>query len=180
MVNNYQILLGLGSNIGNKLNYIQKSITLLYTKSIVTDITISNIYESTALLTKDAPSAWNKNFYNLCINGKTTLTPTQLLKQIKEVEKAVGRISRSNWAPREIDIDILLYDNIEFTSKDLSIPHKHFLDRDFTILPANDLIPNYKYPKPGIYYHKTIKEILSSKKIEHSKCWKTHHIITTP
>jgi len=170
------ILLGLGSNIGNKLSYLNQAINIINSRNLANNIQISPIYESKALLIENSPQSWNQNFFNLCICGTSHLGPHKLLKEIKKIEITIGRQDRGKWSPREIDIDILLYNNLEMNSDNLTIPHKHFLERDFTLLPANDLIPNYCYHIKGQFYKKSLKEIIKMKNIDNSKCWKTNHI----
>lgn len=176
--NHHNIILGIGSNVGNRLEYIKNAISLIDDNKILKKIKISNIYQSKAVLPNDAPTSWNKDFFNLAISGTTILSPLNLLKNIKNIEKEIGRINRGFWSPREIDIDILTYDNIEFTSKELIIPHKYFLERAFTILPAHELKPEWKYPKKGLCYNKTLKEIISLNKPDPTQCWVTNHKIT--
>lgn len=171
-ITSHTTLLGLGSNIGDRLEQVRNTIDRLINQNTITNLQISPIYESKALLKKGAPNDWNKNFLNLCIYGLTHFSPEDLLIELKEIENKVGRKDRGIWSPREIDIDILLYDNLVLDSKNLTIPHKHFTERDFTLLPANNLIPNYKYPKKGKFYNKTISSIINMQKIDHTKCWK--------
>ena len=64
-----------------------------------------------------------------------------------------------------------MYDNVTSSSQSLTIPHKHFTERDFTLLPANNLLSDYKYPEPGKFYNKTINEINDLQKIDTNKCW---------
>ncbi len=154
------IILGLGTNIGDRLDYLQRAVIYLGEK--VLDITaISPIYESPALLKPNAPKDWNSAFLNMAIMGETNLTPQALLLQIKSIEKKIGRQYRGIWAPREIDIDILAYENLNIDESDLKIPHNALLVRDFALLPFADIAPNWRYPKPGKYNGKTAHEIAS-------------------
>ena len=166
------IIIGIGSNVGNKLHNIKLAITQLTKENIVTNIKISNIYESKALLPENAPDDWDINFYNLAISGLTNYEPANLLKLIKNIEQEVGRVNRGIWSPREIDLDILAYGNKIIQTEQLSIPHKSFLERPFTLLPASEILPNWQYPIKGNFYKKTLKEIVNSGNINHNICWK--------
>jgi dihydropteroate synthase len=65
--------------------------------------------------------------------------PNDLLSQLKNVEKELGRVESERWAPREIDLDILFVENFEFKSEDLNIPHSSLYDRPFAFLPASEV-----------------------------------------
>ena len=103
------VALALGANVGNKKESLRKAIKLL-------SLELSNIRIAPLYKTKPVGFVDQDVFLNTVIIGKTALTPDELLDFVKEVEKKVGRIARFRWGPREIDIDILLYDNIIFQS----------------------------------------------------------------
>ena len=171
------IFLGLGSNLGDRLQYLKQAIILLKEQKIIYNAKISPIYESIAHMPDNAPTSWNKNFFNLVISADTKLNPQDLLQKIKGVEHQIGRKKRGFWAPREIDIDILIYEDLEYVSESLMIPHPYFLERAFTLLPANDLKPNYKYPKEGVFYRKPLAEIIKLNNFNDAECYKTKHVI---
>ncbi len=164
------IILALGSNYGDRESYIKETILLIKKYKILTNIKISKIYQSPALLKNNSPKSWQKDFLNLAIMGETKLEPLQLLKKTKEVEQEIGRIDRGIWAPREIDIDILFYDQIVLAKANLTIPHKDFLNRDFALIPACDLLPNFLYPKKGQFFHKKLQKILQEKNFNLPSC----------
>lgn len=166
-----EIILGIGSNVGNKLNNIKLAIQKLVNTQIISNVKISNLYESKALLPDNAPKNWDINFYNLAICAETTLTPQILLSKIKNIEAEIGRINRGVWSPREIDIDILAYGDNIIKDDNLTIPHKFFIARPFAILPALEVAPNWKYPVKGIFYKKTLKKIVNLIKLDNNECW---------
>ena len=168
-----QIILGIGSNIGNRILHIKKAILLIKEQNILNNISLSKTYASKALLKKNAPEIWDKNFINLAISGFTDCSPKELLINIKNIEKKLGRINRGTWSPREIDIDILIYGDLIINLPELTIPHKYLLERDFAFLPANDLYPNWKYPIKGNLYKQNLSEIIACKKINSYNCWES-------
>ena len=105
------IFLALGSNVGDKISNIKKTINLLGSK--VSEIESAPLYESKAIGYLD-----QANFINTVIKGETSLTPHELLKFIKEVEHEVGRVERFRWGPREIDIDIIFFGRDHYDEKD--------------------------------------------------------------
>jgi len=152
------IILGLGSNIGDRVGYLESAIHYL-SESVLSITAISPIYESPALLKADASEEWDIKYLNMAIMGETHLSPQVALMQIKRIEKKVGRQVRGLWAPREIDIDILAYDSITINESNLTIPHMHLCERSFALLPLNDIAPNWRYPAEGECEGKTAYEM---------------------
>ena len=82
-------------------------------------------------------------FLNLCVCMATSLSPLQLLAATKQIERQMGRTQKSeqgHYADRVIDIDILLYDDAHVNESDLIIPHPHMYERDFVMLPLNEIL----------------------------------------
>lgn len=165
-----KVVLGLGTNLGNRISYLKQAIHLIKEQKILAEIKYSQIYESKALLPQNAPKSWNQSFLNMAIIGNCSYQPQILLTKIKSIEKQIGRIHRGFWSPREIDIDILIYDNLEINEDNLTIPHKHLLERPFVLLPINDLIPDWQYPKSGTFYNKSISSIIAEMNISLDEC----------
>ncbi|RMA97570.1 2-amino-4-hydroxy-6-hydroxymethyldihydropteridine diphosphokinase [Hydrogenothermus marinus] len=144
-----KIFLGLGSNIGNKEENIKKAISLL--SDFVFDIKLAKLYKSKAYGYEN-----QDDFINTAIVGYTNLQPEELLKKLKEIEEKVGRKKRFHWGPREIDIDILFYEDLIFKSENLEIPHPRIYERDFVLKPLVDLEPDFIHP----VLNKSVKQLL--------------------
>jgi 2-amino-4-hydroxy-6-hydroxymethyldihydropteridine diphosphokinase len=134
-----RIYLALGSNLGDRLQTIESGMELL--KSRVSELSISKIYETEPWGITDQPA-----FLNACVGGFTTLSPTNLLKFIKEIEITLGRKKRIKWGPRELDIDILFYGERIINESDLVIPHPFLHQRSFALVPLKDLAPDFIHP----------------------------------
>jgi 2-amino-4-hydroxy-6-hydroxymethyldihydropteridine diphosphokinase len=134
-----EVYLGLGSNVGDRLLNLNKAIELLSEKIQI--LKKSKIYISKAVGYTDQP-----DFYNMVLYGKTDLSPEELFNFIKDVEKNVGRVYRFRWGPREIDIDILFYNDLVYKSDKLNIPHPRLHERDFVLLPLIELNPKLFHP----------------------------------
>lgn len=143
-----KVILALGSNIGDKKKNLKKAIDIL--KEKVNICKISKIYVSKAVGYTSQP-----DFYNMVLIGRTNLTPFELLTFIKKVERRVGRIYRFHWGPREIDIDIIFYENFVIKTEKLRIPHPFMHKRDFVLKPLLEIEPTLKHP----VYKKTVKEL---------------------
>ncbi len=142
------IFLGLGANVGDKKKNIQKAVTLLAEK--IENITSAPLYE-----TKPWGYTEQGNFLNTVVYGTTSLSPTDLLRFLKETEQNIGRVWRFRFGPREIDIDILFYDDVILNESALQIPHPRLQGRDFVLKPLMDLDPNFTHP----VLKKTIKQL---------------------
>lgn len=89
------------------------------------------------------------NFLNTVIEGETDLSLYTLLEYVKKIEKSIGRQERFRWGPREIDIDILFYDDVVSQDEDLEIPHPRLAERDFVLVPLAEIAPTLMHPKLG-------------------------------
>ncbi len=146
----HTIFLALGANIGNRKQQIKDAVILLQEQ--VENISVAKLYE-----TKPMYHEKQKNFLNTVLRGQTTLSPEALLLFVKKIEKQIGRVKRFRNGPREIDIDILFYDDLIFTNKELEIPHPRIQERNFVIEPLMDLDPNLIHP----ILKKTVRELHS-------------------
>ena len=151
------IVLGLGSNQGDREQQLRRAVEAL--KTILINVRCSAVYESAPLLPKDAPAEWNIVYLNMAIAGEVQLAPDILLQKIKNLEQSLGRISRGHWGPREIDIDILACGDSVIDEEDLMVPHKELLGRDFALIPFAEIHPTWKYPMQGKYKGKTASEL---------------------
>lgn len=144
-----KIFLALGANVGDIKKNISDAIELLSQK--ITNIKKASLYESKAVgyIEQD-------NFINTAIYGETNLSPDQLLKFIKSVEKKLGRVKRFRFGPREIDIDIIFYDEKIINKEGLEIPHPRLFERDFVLAPLKELDPRLIHP----ILKKTVEELL--------------------
>ncbi len=146
--------LALGSNMGNRLSNIRQAIGFL--KTVGTVLNISSIYETEPVNMNMSQGI--KNVYNLAISVDSALSPSSLLKTIKNVEKRLGRdILNSHNKPRTIDIDILLAESQIINTESLTIPHKELHRRGFVLIPLNEIAPEVVHP----VLNKKIKELLS-------------------
>ena len=126
------IYISVGSNLGNRLNNIRTSLELIKSFNILTLIKHSIVLETTAIVEESAPNEFNIPYLNMIISGKTNLSPEDLLQKLKEIELIMGRVqSNQKWAPRIIDLDILLFNDLVLDTKNLKIPHSELKNRPF-------------------------------------------------
>ena len=140
------IILGIGSNLGHRLQNLRNAFNLLKQPADIQVLAVSPVYQSEALVPEHAPANWNKPFYNVAIGIQTPLTPLDLLKRLKTLEKKLGRIIADHWAPRVIDLDILAWDQQIYDETHLKIPHAGLLERPFALWPLLDIMPSWQHP----------------------------------
>ena len=127
-------VLALGSNLGNRRNWIVKALSLISTTQDVYLTDISPIVESKALTLVGVDSSKPK-FLNCVAEIETSLKPEQLLKAMQVIEKALGRKRKERWGDRNIDIDIITFGTTHYRSPELMIPHPETKNRAFVIVP---------------------------------------------
>ncbi|PWH85743.1 2-amino-4-hydroxy-6-hydroxymethyldihydropteridine diphosphokinase [Brumimicrobium oceani] len=138
-----EVILGLGSNIGNRKEYIEKAISEL-AKVFKSEVIRSSIFES---------EAWGfetvNKFLNCCVVIETNLSPEAVLLETKAIEKGLGRVKKSKngeYQSRVIDIDILYMGGMILESENLSIPHPLIYHRSFVIRPLAEIRPAFVDP----------------------------------
>ena len=149
------IYIGIGSNLGNRLNNIEKAKFLLFQNGIKI-IKSSNYYESLSW-----PNPKEPKFFNIVIQTDTKFSPKKLLKIFKLIEKKLGRKKSLKNAPRVCDIDIISYYQ-KIISGNISVPHKKMHQRNFVLIPLYELDKNWFHPK----FKKNIKKLIFSLSIK--------------
>lgn len=135
--------IGIGSNLGNREDNCERAIKLLIEKGI-TVTKRSSMIETEPWGVKDQPK-----FINMAIEIETSLPPDKLLSALKKIEAEMGRKSSVRWGPREIDLDILIYDDIVMKTDDLEIPHPGVSSREFVLKPLAEIAPDKIHPVLG-------------------------------
>ncbi len=127
--------IGLGSNLGNRLAYLQAATCALKALPHTTLLALSRVYETPPIGIQEQPV-----FLNAVAQIQTALAPRALLACLKAIERALGRPEHySRWSARIIDLDILLYGNMVIDELMLTIPHPELPHRKFAMLPLLDL-----------------------------------------
>lgn len=153
----YKVLISLGSNMGDRELILGTVIGFCQTYNIIKDIKYSKVYETEPYGEKDQP-----DFLNMCFSGYTEFSALTLIDILKNMEKDLGRIKRDKWKEREIDIDILFYEDIELNHEKLELPHPRMHERKFVLIPANEIESEMIHP----VFNKTVKQLLDECKDE--------------
>ena len=148
-----QTVLLLGSNIDNRFELLAKASSLIM-EQIGSIVAASSIYESD-------PWGYDSNnpFFNQALLIKTTLSPEKVLEKCLNIEAQLGRTRNENgvYADRNIDIDILLYEDLIVSSEALEIPHPRMHQRRFCMEPLAEIAPNWIVPS----FQKTTSQVLA-------------------
>ncbi len=155
------IVLGLGSNVGDRLAHLRTALQKLKQLPGLTLLQVSPVYQSDALLPENAPDDWNHPYLNIAIRAKTALTPEALLPELKQIEWSIGRKPEiRHWGPRVMDIDILAFDDRVINTEALTVPHASLFERPFALWPVADVWPTWVCPLPGPHQGKTAAELV--------------------
>ncbi len=133
--------LSLGSNLGDRNAMLEEALARLGASGRLTVVKRSSVYETEPVGFADQP--W---FYNLAAEVETALSPEELFQLTKEVEQEMMRTRKIRWGPRTIDIDILLYDDLELATDRLTIPHPEMTRRRFVLEPLHEVAPDLVLP----------------------------------
>lgn len=143
--------LGLGANIGERHENLKRAIQLLNDESHVEVTKESSIYETAPYGKTDQP-----DFLNMALEVETDLEPIELLELCLSVENELGRVREEVWGPRIIDIDVLMYEDLEIDIDNLIVPHEEMHLRKFVLEPLSEIAPNAIHPT----FNQTVKELL--------------------
>lgn len=137
------VALGLGSNLGNRLQNLRAAVKFLREAGLDVRHT-SNVYETAPWGVTDQPY-----FLNACLTAECAYFPHELLATAKDTEAKIGRTTTRRWGERVIDIDILLMDSLVFDAPDLHIPHPYMHERGFVLIPLAEILPDWIHPATG-------------------------------
>ena len=131
----HTVYLALGSNLGGRLQYIQRAVEELKAHGLKI-LKFSSIIETDPW---DAPP--QGRFLNAVLKARTGHSPEELIEITQNIEYRLGGTKKTFRGPRNIDIDILLYDDIKLISPRLIIPHPRMLERGFVMRPLEEIDP---------------------------------------
>lgn len=154
-------ILSIGSNLGNRIEFLKSSIKNIRLLANTTITNVSDVYE-----TEPIGVSKQSNYLNCIVYLKTDLSPYDLLTEINESETMYKRERRIKWGPRTLDIDVIDYDNKIVNTEQLTLPHPRMHKRRFVLLPMTEINPDYIHPLYKISLFTMLK------KTEKQKCVK--------
>jgi 2-amino-4-hydroxy-6-hydroxymethyldihydropteridine diphosphokinase len=147
-----QAFIALGSNLENPISHVRKAFDELDQLPLSKLLVYSSLYRSAPVGRKDQP-----DFINAVASIETKLTPYELLSALLNIEKQHGRTREFPNAPRTLDLDILLYDDLKLHQHNLTLPHPRMGERAFVLYPLIEIAPKCHIPGLGV-----IAELLSA------------------
>ncbi len=145
------VFIGLGSNQGERHEWLATARTRLQSGETISLVQQSAIYETEPLGLREQP-----NFLNQVVEVATSLSPLSLLEYLLKIEHDLGRVRMQRWGPRNIDLDLLAYRELEIKSACLQLPHPEIPKRRFVLEPWCEIAPDFLVPK----WRLTVAELL--------------------
>lgn len=144
-MNRETVFIGFGSNLGDRLDYCDRAVTLLSLLPASQVTAISSLYETEPVCDgRDPGSRW---FLNGVVRLDTALPPRRLLEMCREVEQALGRDRDQREGPRTLDLDLLFYGPQIIDEPGLTVPHPRLHLRRFVLAPMADIDPRWVHPR---------------------------------
>ncbi len=138
------VYIGFGSNVGNRVDFCDRAVTLLSLLPHSQLTGVSLLYETEPVNDGSHPGdGW---FLNGVVQLETDITPKSLLGILREIERSLGRDKDNRSGPRTIDLDILFYGERVITEPDLLVPHPRLHLRRFVLMPLSELDPLFVHP----------------------------------
>ncbi len=134
------VYLSLGSNMGDRVGNLKAAVEALKQMEDTDLVKMSSVYE-----TDPVGYTEQGRFLNLALKISTGLRPVELLEKLHEIEQELGRVRNLRWGPRTIDIDILLFADLEINSEKLQVPHPRMFERAFVLIPLKDIADGGTY-----------------------------------
>jgi 2-amino-4-hydroxy-6-hydroxymethyldihydropteridine diphosphokinase len=162
----HTVYLGLGSNVGHRIEFLAAAVRGLADLDRTVVDAVSNVYE-----TEPVGNVPQQEFLNLAVSVRTDLDHAEFHRQMKILEKEIGRTESERWGPREIDIDLLLFDALVVTTDAIRIPHAELVNRKFVLQPLSEIAPMAVHP----VLHKTIEELHNETSDHHGVLYSEIH-----
>ena len=140
-----KVVYSVGSNLGDRLANLQGAVDAIRDTPDVIVVDVSGVYETEAVGGPDG----SPEFLNLVIVAETTLDPRTLLERAQAIEDAYGRVREERWAPRTLDVDLIMVGKNLTDESDLKIPHPLAHERGFVLLPWSEVDPAGSVPGKG-------------------------------
>lgn len=137
--------LGLGSNLGDRLEMLQDAIGTMLSSPEVHPVAVSPVYETDPVGGPEGAEP----YLNAVLVVETTAPARLLLERAHSTETAYGRTREEQWAPRTLDIDLLAYGPRVYDDPECTVPHPRLHERAFVLAPWNDVDPDFEVPGHG-------------------------------
>lgn len=157
----HRALIGLGTNLGDRRANIAEALEK------IREIENSRVIRSSSLYESEPHGDAKTWFYNAACELETEISPQDVLKNLLEIEKTMGRrrVKGKKWGSRIIDLDLLFYDNVVLGGRKLVLPHKRLAERKFVLMPLAEIAPQQSHPETGQTVSQLLASTLDDKKV---------------
>ncbi len=150
------VAVALGSNLGDRVAHLQAGLAGL--APLLDDLRVSTFHDTAPVGSVAAPTADQPRYLNAVAVGTTRLSAPDLLTHLLRIEAEQGRERPYVWAPRTLDLDLILFGQARIDRPDLTVPHPRFRERDFVLAPLAELAPDWIDPVTG----QTVADLLAA------------------
>ncbi len=154
--------IALGSNVGQREQTLMSAVRKLDALAGTKIVRLSNIYETEPVGYVEQPA-----FLNMVAALETALDPYALFAEMCRIEQEAGRVRVERWGPRTLDLDLLLYNELELNDPELMIPHPRMQERQFVLVPLLDV-----WPEANSRWHQNLKSLQKVEGKDGIKLWK--------
>ena len=135
---------GIGSNLDDPIEQIEQAMALLERLPDTRIVARSSLYQSAPFGAVEQP-----DFINAVAHLSTGLDVWALFRQMQDIENIRGRVRGVHWGPRNIDLDLLAFGDTIVDTTDLTVPHPGIVERNFVLLPLQEIVPDFEIPGLG-------------------------------
>jgi len=137
--------IGIGSNVGDREGYVRQALGALAAVPGTEVTGVSSLYE-----TAPVGMTEQERFINAVAELTTEIPPLDLMRRLLAIEKENGRERWERWAPRTLDLDLLIYEDVEMESQELTLPHPRARGRAFVLVPLAEVAPELRFPGDSV------------------------------
>lgn len=141
--------IGLGSNLQNPPEQIREAMHAIGTIPQTRVVADSGLFLSKPLVPPSGPIQ-QPDYYNAVVKIETGLGPIELLEQLQQIEQAQQRKRSEHWGPRTIDLDILMFNDVQMKDERLTLPHPGLDQREFVLYPLRNIDASLEIPGHGM------------------------------
>lgn len=141
---NRRTVIAMGSNIGDRLDYLQGGLDGLFDTPRITFLAVSPVYETTPVGGPEQP-----DYLNAVVIAETSMPAQAVLERCLSLEDAYGRVRDELWGPRTLDLDLIIYGDEVSNNSGLTLPHPRAHERAFVLAPWLDADPQAQIPGRG-------------------------------
>jgi 2-amino-4-hydroxy-6-hydroxymethyldihydropteridine diphosphokinase len=141
---NRRTVIAMGSNLGDRLDYLQGGLDGLFDTPRITFLAVSPVYQTAPVGGPEQP-----DYLNAVVIAETSMPAQAVLERCLSLEDAYGRVRDERWGPRTLDLDLIIYGDEVSNSPGLTLPHPHAHERAFVLAPWHDADPQAQLPGHG-------------------------------